>query len=109
MNYKKIRKLNDSFRSSIKGRDILIPFRTEDHIHRGFTELVKKYKDFSGKPDDEHNFGKMVTEVGTYYWVIGYYNPERGGPSEDPSDPTKTGRVLRIIHESEFTPPLPSS
>lgn len=54
-------------------------------------------------PHSEHDFGSFELNGEKLFWKIDYYSaddPDLG--SEDPSDPTKTERVLTIMLASEY-------
>lgn len=75
--------------------------------HDKFQELiraVKMFKDFSedNDPHNEHDFGEVVVDNMQYFWKIDYYDTNLEGGSEDPTDTTKTRRMLTIMTAEEY-------
>jgi hypothetical protein len=48
-------------------------------------------------PHGEHDFGAFDHAGQRIFWKIDYYDPPEEFGSEDPTDPTKTTRVLTIM------------
>ncbi len=70
--------------------------------------LFKAVRTFSGfsdesDPNGEHDFGAIDQGGEKYFWKIDYY-ADKGCThgSDDPSDPTKTYRVLTVMRASEY-------
>ena len=53
-------------------------------------------------PYGERDFGAVDYEGERIFWKIDYYAPDMMHGSEDPSDPSKTVRVLTIMLASEY-------
>jgi hypothetical protein len=53
-------------------------------------------------PHGEHDFGSFEIDGETLFFKIDYYDAALEGGSEDPSDPTKTTRVLTLMLASEY-------
>lgn len=69
------------------------------------TIAVVNFDNFTEENDPfgEHEFGSIeITDVGTVFWKIDYYAPDRMRGSEEPSDLTQTHRVLTIMLASEY-------
>lgn len=103
----KIRILNDNFRSTFVGGQVL--------LSSGICELpidikaralltVQAFMDFTAgnDPYGEHDFGHFELAGDTFYWKIDYYDPDWRYGSEDPADPEKTRRVLTIMLAAEY-------
>jgi hypothetical protein len=65
---------------------------------------VKSFNTFTGDndPHGEHDFGGFDFGGDKFFWKIDYYTPDLEHGSEDPSDPTKTTRVLTIMLAEEY-------
>lgn len=53
-------------------------------------------------PYKEHNFGSFDVSGHKIFWKIDYYDPTLSWGSEDPSDTSKTVRVLTILLAEEY-------
>jgi hypothetical protein len=53
-------------------------------------------------PHGEHDFGNFELARRRLFWKIDYYDPSLSFGSEDPSDPSKTMRVLTIMLAEEY-------
>lgn len=105
----RIRKLNDAFRKSLDptlGRTVLtagvdaLPADVK-------TSAIRKTVTFDAftpdnDPSGEHDFGNFEIAGQHLFWKIDYYDPNLEFGSEDPSDPTKTTRVLTIMLAEEY-------
>ena len=67
-------------------------------------EKVERFNTFTpnNDPYGEHDFGAFDHDSDKIFWKIDYYDPSMEYGSEDPSDPTKTKRVLTIMLASEY-------
>jgi hypothetical protein len=67
-------------------------------------EKVKAFDDFSedNDPHKERDFGSFEHDGEKLFWKLDYYAPDMQHGSDDPSDPTKTVRVLTIMLASEY-------
>ena len=102
-----IRELNDAFRKdmSIKGKMMthgVASLPIEDQL--GAWMHVVAFKNFTqdNDPDGEHDFGGFESKGNKFYWKIDYYDKDLEQGSEDPSDPTKTTRILTLMLASEY-------
>jgi hypothetical protein len=103
-----VRELNDLARTAMgvagrlrqtEGIEAL-PLATQSAIR----ERVETFSDFTpdNDPYAEHDFGAFDHEEMRIFWKIDYYDRALEGGSEDPSDPTKTTRVLTIMLAEEY-------
>ena len=65
---------------------------------------VRQFDDFSedNDPYGERDFGAFDHKGNEIFWKIDYYGPSLTSGSDDPSDLTKTVRVLTIMLASEY-------
>ena len=108
----KIRQLNDQFRTApaffaaaygrvmiTSGIAALDP--TDQLV---IMDKVRTFDAFSGANDPygEHDFGSFEHARLKVFWKIDYYDRTLSWGSEDPSDPTKTCRVLTVMLSEEY-------
>jgi len=103
---------NDLFRSSLGSTPILngTVVTTMGVITRGETFHMKAMRavaafnsfDEDNDPWAEHDFGAFDIEDQKLFWKIDLYAPDLKHGSENPSDPTRTHRVLTIMLASEY-------
>ena len=103
----RIRVLNDFFRSTFMGGEIVITAAVEDlplHVKSRLFLAVQMFPAFT--PDDdpfaEHDFGSFELNGEKFFWKIDYYDQDGINGSEDPADPNKTKRVLTIMFADEY-------
>lgn len=103
----KIAKLNDAFRRSGRGGQVLktqgidaLPINDQSEIF----QKIKSFNDFSkgNDPYGEHDFGAVEHDDNKVFWKIDYYAPDMEHLSEDASDPDKTRRVMTIMLANEY-------
>ena len=104
---RRIRELNDAFRKSFCGGQVAVtagvhalpPDRKAQVL-----EMVRTFDKFdSGNdPHGEHDFCSFEIGGESYFAKIDYYDLEVRYGSEDPSDLTKTTRVLTIMRADEY-------
>ncbi len=107
-----IRTQNDRFRmgdDAIPGRRLLTSGIQKLVASSGkpvedVVRLVAQYNAFdeNNDPHHEHDFGQFDFEGRGCFWKQDYYTPDLNGGSEEPSDPTKTHRVLTIMLAEEY-------
>lgn len=71
------------------------------------TEILEKVSTFDDFTDDndpykERDFGAFEHKGNSIYWKIDYYAPDMEHGSDDPTDETKTVRLLTIMLSSEY-------
>lgn len=104
---KRIRELNDNFRSTLLGGELFIT-RGINALGKEWVkkilEAVVNFKDFSEENDPygEHNFGNLTVDNQKIFWKIDYYDKAVKFGSEDPSNPEITTRVLTVMLPSEY-------
>lgn len=103
----RIRRLNDYFRRSGLGGDILITPGIQSLGETAMQAIASKVSDFDqfghdNDPHGEHDFGAFDQDGERIFWKIDYYGPDMMSGSEDPSDPDATRRVLTIMLASEY-------
>lgn len=104
---KKIAELNDEFRRrgiggsryvtagiQAEGPEFLIRVNAEVAAFNSFTA--------DNDPYGQHDFGSLMIEGKKVFWKIDYYDRDQKYGSEDPSDPSKTHRVLTIMFAHEY-------
>jgi hypothetical protein len=103
---------NDQFRQG----DLSIP--GQRFVTAGISELLKRleippeemaqavaeFSEFTedNDPHAEHDFGAFEFHHHKLFWKIDYYNRDYSIGSDDPSDLTKTRRVLTIMLADEY-------
>lgn len=67
-------------------------------------EKVERFEAFTpdNDPYQEHDFGSFEHAGERIFWKIDYYDRTLTKGSEDPSDPSRTVRVLTIMLASEY-------
>lgn len=103
----RIRVLNDNFRTTLIGGQVLISAGVSElpmDIKAEALLAVRSFTDFTGgnDPYGEHDFGSFEVAGDTFYWKIDYYDLDCQFGSEDPTDPEKTTRVLTIMFAAEY-------
>jgi hypothetical protein len=100
-----IRALNDAFRQNMKGGRLVAT--TGVAGRSDLEQLIGKVRAFSkfspdNDPYGEHDFGAFCHGGQRFYWKIDYYDQSLSAGSPDPSDETKTVRVLTIMLSEEY-------
>ena len=103
----RIRELNDLLRTTwLTGKIYMtagiraLPLPVQSRI----AEQVQSFDAFSPEndPHGEHDFGAFSVENRKVFWKIDYYAPDMMHGSDDPSDTSKTKRVLTIMLAEEY-------
>jgi hypothetical protein len=106
-NTDRIRVLNDNFRSTFTGGQVVmtagvaaLPAGTRARL----LSAVQSFSNFTNDndPHGEHDFGSFEVQGETYFFKVDYYALDMDGGSEDPADPEKTTRVLTIMRADEY-------
>lgn len=102
-----IRKLNDELRTTFLGGRIMmttginaLPYRTKAAV----LTAVRNFSDFTPEndPHQEHDCALFTVDGHRCMFKIDYYDENLEYGSEDPTDPSKTVRVLTIMHASDY-------
>ena len=109
---KMIQELNDRFRkgdASIPGTVVVTNgvqalIAGAGESFEALASVVHDFDDFTedNDPHSEHDFGKFSFREAELFWKIDQYNTTYDGGSEDPTDLTKTCRVLTIMLTHEY-------
>jgi hypothetical protein len=103
----RIRQLNDAFRQTFVGGRVLVTSGVDGLPDADKAALLDKVKTFDSfcrdnDPHGEHDFVNIEHGGETYFAKLDYYAPDMEGGSEDPSDPSKTVRVLTVMRADEY-------
>ena len=105
---KPITELNDEFRKNPMryGRLMLtagVNAKGQDFVARAL-RCIAGYENFphGDDPYGEHDFGAFVLDRERIFFKIDYYDPTMEFGSEDPSDSTKTVRVMTVMLADEY-------
>ena len=103
----RIRVLNDNFRSTFVGGQLLLtqgvdalPLDTKARMILAVQSFSNFTKD--NDPHGEHDFGSFEIESEAYFFKLDYYDKAMKSGSEDPSDPEQTTRVITIGEASDY-------
>jgi len=107
MNASKIRNLNDVFRQTFIGGQVMLTSGVNALPSDSKTKLlyaVKTHSDFTegNDPNGEHDFGSCDIAGEKFFWKIDYYDVSMEFGSPNPSDPAVTRRVLTVMHSDEY-------
>ena len=103
----RIRVLNDNFRSTFVGGQVVMTRGVADlplDVRARLILAVQSFSNFTkdNDPYGEHDFGSFEIEGETYFFKIDYYALDMNGGSEDAADPSVTTRVLTIMRADEY-------
>ena len=109
---KTIQELNDRFRkgdATIPGTVVVTNgvralLADSEKSFEALASVVQDFDNFceDNDPHGEHDFGKIKFLDAELFWKIDQYNTTYDGGSEDPTDMTKTCRVLTIMLTQEY-------
>jgi len=109
---KTIQELNDRFRKGEKGipGTVVVTNGVQSllaEVGESLDTLVIAVQGFDSFTEDndpygEHDLGKFSFHGAELFWKIDQYNTTYDGGSEDPTDLTKTCRVLTIMLTHEY-------
>nr|WP_319390996.1 DUF3768 domain-containing protein [uncultured Cohaesibacter sp.] len=102
-----IRTLNDNFRRTFFGGQVLITNGTNelsDLAKQDLLTAIKTYSAFTpdNDPHGEHDFGSLKFQGDTFFWKIDCYDLQMLHHSPDPTNPSITRRVLTIMKAEEY-------
>lgn len=103
----RIRKLNDSFRTTMVGGRWVLTQGVQQlgpATLSAIVEQVRQFDAFTGDNDPygEHDFGSVEIAGHSIFWKIDCYDKALEYGSPDPADPNVTARVLTIMLASEY-------
>ena len=103
----RIRELNDAFRKTFTGGRVLMTAGVNalpGADKAAVLDKVRTFDAFTGENDPygEHDFVNIEHDGEKYFAKLDYYAADMEGGSEDPSDPSKTVRVLTIMRADEY-------
>ena len=103
----RIRVLNDNFRSTFVGGQVVMTAGVAALPLDAQARLLLAVQSFSNftkdnDPHGEHDFGAIELQGERFFFKLDYYEPELRFGSEDPADPDKTARVLTIMRADEY-------
>jgi hypothetical protein len=107
MSVERIRELNDQLRKTFTGGRVVTTARVAvlpEEVKTQVLENVRAFDDFTedNDPHGKHDFGGFAIDGQQFFWKIDYYDERMKWGSDDPSDPTKTTRVLTIMLSEEY-------
>lgn len=107
MSTERIRELNDRFRTTMTGGKVLMTAGVNAlpaEVKAAIIQRVTTFSDFNADndPHGEHDFGTFALAGRKFFFKIEYYDAIMEFGSEDPTDPTKTTRVLTIMLAEEY-------
>ena len=103
----RIRRLNDELRQTFSGGKVVMTIGVAAIPEGDLAQLLERVRRFDeftkdNDPHGEHDFGTIDLAGQSYFFKVDYYAPDMEGGSEDPSDPSKTVRVLTIMRADEY-------
>jgi hypothetical protein len=102
-----IRELNDAFRKSFAGGKVVMTASVAelpDMVRANALLEVSRFDRFTSDNDPygEHDFGSFEMVGRKFFWKVDYYDATMQFGSEDPSDPSKTTRVLTLMLAEDY-------
>lgn len=106
-NTEQIRFLNDAFRTSLSGGRVLITrgvSSLKETDRQAVIDLLLSFTAFNADndPQGEHDFVSVEYDGTRYFAKIEYYDLRMEFASEDPSDASRTLRVMTIMRADEY-------
>jgi hypothetical protein len=107
MSGEKIRELNDRFRTTMTGGRVMFTVGVDALPSDVKAMVIRRVATFTAftadnDPHQEHDFGNFELAGRKFFFKIDYYDAAMEFGSEDPTDPSKTTRVLTIMFASEY-------
>ena len=104
---KAVRTLNDAFRTSLQGGTVMMTAGIVALGGEAQMEILVAIQlfdafDEGNDPWGEHDFGSLEINGERIFFKLDYYDLTRAMHSEDPTDPSKTERVMTILLASEY-------
>ena len=103
----KIKQLNDAFRQTFIGGDVMLTLGVRMKSEKEVTEILERVRTFndfnkSNDPYLEHDCSSFMYNGEKIIWKIDYYDKNYEFLSNNPSDPTITNRILTIMTADEY-------
>jgi hypothetical protein len=103
----RIRELNDHARKHLGHSQVVLTRGIADKDPETVDKILKTVSNYNlfsedNDPYGEHDFGSFIINSETMYFKFDYYNKDMTQGSEDPTDETKTTRVLTIMLANEY-------
>lgn len=103
----KIRELNDQFRTSFVGGEILVTSGVQAlgaHAVQVILAAVRKFSEFSedNDPHGEHDFGVIEHEGQRIFWKIDCYDLAMEYGSPNAADVAVTRRIMTVMRATEY-------
>jgi Protein of unknown function (DUF3768) len=107
MSAEKIRPLNDAFRTTMTGGNVMVTAGVNalpSDVKAMVIRRVATFSEFNADndPRQEHDFGSFSIAGQRFFFRIEAYDANMEFGSEDPADPAKTVRVLTIMLAKEY-------
>ena len=102
-----IKVLNDKFRKTLLGGKVMLTRGVFSKGQKAINEIldsVKMFNDFNyeNDPYNEHDYGSFEYDGEKIMWKIDYYDRNLQYCSDDPTDITKTIRVMTVMLAEEY-------
>ena|SRR5215212_3672070 len=107
MSAEKVRALNDAFRTTMTGGKVLLTAGVNALPADVKAMVIRRVVTFSefneeNDPHQEHDFGDFSYAGRKFFWKIDHFDAKMEFGSEDPSNPSRTTRVLTIMFVEEY-------
>lgn len=102
-----IKTLNDNFRKTFSGGRVAWTAGIDSMEFIDVVNIMEKVRNFNNftkdnDPYGEHDFGSFEYKGQKIFWKIDYYDKDFCYMSEDPSNESKTNRVLTVMLADEY-------
>ncbi len=102
-----LRALNDAFRRTLSGGDVLLTQGVRNlgpDVLADILDLVRSFESFEpgNDPNGDHDFGAFVQDGERLFWKIDYYDRCRRFGSPDPTDASVTTRLVTTMLAEEY-------
>ncbi len=102
-----IRRLNDAFRRSLCGDQVVITqglAATGGPFVQMAVNMVRRFDAFDpdNDPHGEHDFGSVEIQGTRVFFKIDYYDPTLASGSENPADLKLTSRIMTLMLAEEY-------
>ena len=102
-----IKTLNDKFRKTLLGGKVMLTRGIYSKGQVCINEILNGVKTFNNfnennDPYNEHDYGSFLYDGEKIMWKIDYYDRDLRYCSDDPTDITKTIRVMTVMLAEEY-------